>query len=69
MDRDKAKMQMQLSQDEPNHKINYYRLNLERGFELMELDEWRAPGPLKPKVGSIISNRIERPSKVVPRQS
>ena len=35
-------------------KFNYYRLNVEDGLDLMKLDGWRARGPLKTYLDSVV---------------
>ena len=34
--------------------LKYFRLNVESGLDLMKLDEWRARGPLRTKIGGCI---------------
>lgn len=36
--------------------FNYFRLNVEEGLDLMKLDEWRARGPVRTKIGECIGN-------------
>ena len=52
-----------------SYKFAYYRLNVEEGLGLMKLDEWRARGPMKRKLGSIIGKTKARPSEVVAQQT
>lgn len=68
MDCDQAHQQMLREEVRSTFKFNHYRLNVEPGLELMKLDEWRARGPLKMKLGSIIGKSRARPSKAVPQQ-
>ncbi len=36
--------------------FNYFRFNVERGLDMMKLDEWRTRGPVKIKIGKCIGN-------------
>lgn len=36
--------------------FDYFRLNVEEGLDLMKLDEWRARGPVRTKIGERICN-------------
>ena len=36
--------------------FNYFRLNVEEGLDHMKLDEWRARGPVRTKIGERIGN-------------
>ena len=36
--------------------FNYFRLNVEEGLDLMKLDEWRARGPVRTKIGERIGS-------------
>ena len=36
--------------------FNYFRLNVEKGLDLMKLDDWRARGPVRTKIGERIGN-------------
>ena len=36
--------------------FDYFRLNVEEGLDLMKLDEWRARGPVRTKVGEYIAS-------------
>lgn len=36
--------------------FDYFRLNVEEGLDLMKLDEWRARGPVRTKIGERIGN-------------
>ena len=44
--------------------FKYYRLSVDQGLQSMKLDEWRAPGPLRKKLGRWIGGmRSQRSSK------
>ncbi len=64
---DSEKTHQQMIRDKGNStfKFHYRRLNVEEGLGLMKLDEWRARGTLKRKIGSIIGKRRARPSEAV----
>ena len=68
---DSEKTHDQMIRDKRNSpfKFHYYRLNVEEGLGLMKLDEWRARGPLKRKLGSIIGKHRASPSKAVAQQT
>ena len=68
---DSEKTHDQMLRDKRNSafKFHYYRLNVEEGLGLMKLDEWRAPGPLKRKLGSIIGKGMARPPEAVAQQT
>lgn len=52
-----------------SYKFAYYRLNVEEGLGLMKLDEWRARGPIKRKLGSIIGKGRARSSEATAQQT
>ena len=60
--------QMRYERGPPPGKSNNYRLNVEEGLERMKLDDWRASGPVKRKIVSIIVKSRTRPSKAVSQQ-
>lgn len=68
---DAEKTHDQMLRDKRNSafKFHYYRLNVEEGLGLMKLDEWRARGPIKRKIGSIIGNHRPGPSDAVVQQT
>ena len=43
--------------------FNYFRLNVEEGLDRMKLDEWRARGPVRTKLGECISAFRSSPRK------
>ena len=63
---------LRLQDDDPyNHnkivfissfKFHYHRLNVEEGLDSMKLEEWRARGPVKRKVGSMIGKHRAKSS-------
>ena len=67
---DAEKTHEQMLRDKRNSpfKFHYYRLNVEEGLGLMKLDEWRARGPVKRKIGSIIGKHRPGPSDAVVQQ-
>ena len=68
---DAEKTHDQMLRDKRNSafKFHYYRLNVEEGLGLMKLDEWRARGPVKRKIGSIIGKHRPGPSDAVKQQT
>ena len=36
--------------------FNYFRLNVEKGLDLVKLDDWRARGPVRTRIGERIGN-------------
>lgn len=51
-DSEKTHLEMLKARSEVN--FNYFRLNVDKGLALMKLDEWRARGPRRTKIGECI---------------
>ena len=68
---DSEKTHDQMLRDKRNSafQFHYCRLNVEEGLGLMKLDEWRARGPIKRKLGSIIGKHRSKPSEAVVQQT
>ena len=68
-DSEKTHDQMIKYRNNSTFKFHYHRLNVEEGLDSMKLDEWRARGPVKRTVGSIIGKHRAKPSGAVAQQT